>query len=210
MNEEIYARQLYLALQNKFQVRQNAISNFFRLRKKHESNSDIKISIEGAGVHWHCTVVKGMKQAAISSFDNSFRDLEYKGPEYFTSFKSNGQKAATGRTFNMNETIEAVVKWLEGKTVEELYSRFNFIDEKKRKLEGIKAEIIKFYPQLRDCPVKDVIEESFSFYSLWFTQATRSCRIYYYGYEADPRYLFNWEDTYNLKPQVLKRIEWAS
>ena len=186
---------MYLALQNKFHGRQNAISKFFRPGKKDESNPDIKISIEGAGVHWHCSVAIGTRQCVISCFDPSFMNLEYKGAEYYTSFESNGTDAATGRTFKRNNTIEAVKEWLDGKTVEELYFQFSFIDKNKRQLEGIKKEIIRLFPQLLECPVKDVTKEDFSGYSLWFKKENRSCRIYFYGYEAGPRWLFNWEDT---------------
>lgn len=202
--EEIYARQLYMALRSKCHGSRNAITKIFRLRKKHELIPDIKISIEGAGVHWRCCVTKGMRQATISCFDIDFMNLEYNGPEYFTHFKSNDQNAATGRTFDMSKTIEAVIKWVEGKTVEELYSKFSFIDEKKRQLEGIKKEIIESYPKIFDCPVKDIMEENFSQYSLWIKQENRSCRIYYYGYEVNPRYLFNWDDSLIFKTSTSK------
>src|SRR5688572_10602431 len=158
--EEIYAKQLYKVLQKKFYGRQNVIIKILRLEKNNESKSDIEIAIEGAGVHWHCKISKGMRQSIIYCFDIDFTNLEYKGPEYATSFEANGHVEARGRTFDMNRTIEAVTIWLEGKPVEQLYYKFSFIDEKKRQLEGIKMDIIKLNPQIIDCSVKDVIEEN--------------------------------------------------
>jgi len=193
--EEIYAKQLFNILQNKFYGRQNVITKILRLKKNNDSKSDIKISIEGAGVHWHCKVSNGMRQSNIYCLDIDFTNLEYKGPEYSTSFETNGHIETRGRTFDMNKTIEAVTIWLEGKTVEQLYSKFSFIDEKKRQLEGIKRDIIKSNPTILDCSVKDVIENIFSSHSLWVKKESRSCRVYYYGYELNPRYLFNWDDS---------------
>jgi hypothetical protein len=193
--EEIYAQQLYLELQNNFHGPQNVITKILRLKKNNEPKSDIKISIEGTGVHWHCKVSKGLRQSIIDCFDIDFTNLEYKGPEYATSFEANGHNEASGRTFDMNMTIEAVTIWLKGKTVEQLYSKFSFIEEKKRQLEGIKRDIIKSNPTIFDCSVKDVIEDNFSSYSLWVKKENRSCRIFYYGYELNPRYLFNWDDS---------------
>jgi len=194
--QEIYAKQLYQELQNKFHGRQNAITKILRLKKNNESNSDIKISIEGAGVHWQCKVSKGKRQSITHCFDVDFTNLEYKGPDYLTRFETNGHDEASGRTFDMINTIEAVTIWLEGKTVEDLYSKFSFIDEDKRKLEGIKTDIINLYPQILNSSVKDVFEEKFStLSSLWIKQESRSCRVYYYGYELNPRYLFNWDDS---------------
>jgi len=193
--QEIYAKQLYLELQNKFHGRQNAITKILRLKENNEPKSDIKISIEGAGVHWHCKVSKGIRQSIIYCFDIDFTNLEYKGPEYATSLETNGHREAGGRTFDINMTIEAVTIWLEGKTIEELYSKFNFIDERKRQLEGIKRDIIKSNPEILDSSVNDIMEENFSTHSLWVKKESRSCSVCYYGYELNPRYLFNWDDS---------------
>lgn len=191
--EEIYARRLYLDLKRKFSGEKTLIAKILKFIRRDSSNLETVISIDGAGVHWHCLVSKGNRRCCINCFDINFTDLYYRGPEYYTSFEINRQVKARGRTFDKNATIKAVEEWLENATLNNLYSHFPFIDEKKRKLENIRTEIITANPLLSANSPK-VVEEQFSSYSLWFKNENRGCRIYYYGYEQNPRYIFYWDD----------------
>jgi hypothetical protein len=84
---------------------------------------------------------------------------------------------------------------MKNKTTDQLYTRFHFVDEKKRSLEEIRTAIIKFEPAIFELPENTVVPEQFSSYSLWFKDRHRGCRIYYYGYEQHPRYTFFWDET---------------
>lgn len=191
--EEIYARQFYQELKNEFWGRQNPISKFLGL-KANETKSDIAITLKEAGTQSVCNITKETRQCSIHCFSNDWNDLKYIGPEFYTTYIENEKPIANGRTFDKLRTMDAIKNWLQNKTLDELYAKFEFIDEKKRQLETLRAAINKLSPQLATISQNAVAEESFSSYSLWFSNDNRSCRIYYYGYEPNPRYIFKWDD----------------
>jgi hypothetical protein len=191
--EEIYARQFYQELKNEFWGKQNPISKFLGL-PTNETKSEIAITIKEAGTQSECTITKEARQCSIHCFDIDRNDIKYKGPEFYTTFKLDGKSIANGRTFDKLKTMDAIKNWIQNKTVEELYSQFNFIDQNKRQLEKLRADINESNTQLLAISQNEVAEENFSSFSLWFKHDNRSCRIYYYGYEPNPRYIFNWDD----------------
>lgn len=190
---EIYARQFYQELKNEFWGKQNPISKFLGL-KANAPKSDIAITLKEAGTQYDCTISKAKRQCSIHCFDIDWINLKYKGPEFYTTFIENGKSIANGRTFDKQKTMDAIKNWMQNKTLAELYSNFNFIDEKKRQLEKLRTDINELSPQLLTISENAISEENFSSYSLWFKNDNRSCRIYYYGYEPNPRYIFKWDD----------------
>lgn len=188
--EEIYARQFYQELKDEFWGKQNPISKFLGLKPK----SDIGITLKEAGTQSECTITSQSRQCSIHCFDIDRRDLKYKGPEFYTTFIVDGKSIANGRTFDKYETMDTIRHWIQNKTIEELYSKFDFINQNKRQLEKLRADINASNTQLLTISQNEVVEENFSSYSLWFKHDNRSCRIYYYGYEPNPRYIFNWDD----------------
>ena len=196
--EEIYARQFYQELKNKFQVRQNPILKFLGLNPDNPK-SDIAITLKEAGTQSECTLTKQSRQCSIHCFDIDFVDLKYKGPEFYTDYLENGKSIATGRTFDKQRAMEAIKKWLQNKSLEELYSEFNFIDERKRQLEKLRTDINRSNPKLLTISKNEVTKGNFLSYDLWFKNDNRSCRIYYYGYELNPRFVFYWDDCIILE-----------
>lgn len=192
--EEIYARQFYQELKNKFWGKQNPISKFLGL-KANDPKSEIDITLKEAGTQSDCTITKATRQCSIHCFDIDWMNLKHKGPEIYTNFIENGKSIANGRTFDKHKTMDAIKNWIQNKTLDELYSKFDFIDEKKRQLEKLRAGINTSNAQLLAISQNEVTEESFSTYSLWFKNDNRSCRMYYYGYEPNPRCVFNWDDS---------------
>lgn len=185
---EIYARQFYQELKSEFWGEQNFISKLLGTKSK------IIITLNEAGTQSNCTLKKDSRLCSIHCFDPDWLNLSYKGPEFYTTYIEKGKSIAKGRTFNKLETIESIRNWLQNETLEELYSKFSFIDKKKRQLEKLRAEINNSNPNLHTISKNTVAIESFSSYSLWFKDDDRSCRIYYYGYEPNPRYIFKWDD----------------
>ena len=192
--EELYARQFYQELKNEFWGKQNSIVKFLG-PTTNEPKSDIGITLTEAGTQSQCTITRKLRQCSIHCFDIDRNDVEYKGPEFYTAFILNGKSIANGRTFDKHQTIDAIKNWIENKTIEELYSKFDFIDQNKRQLEKIRADINSVNTQLLAISQNEVAEGLFSSYSLWFKHNNRSCRIYYYGYEPNPRYIFHWDDS---------------
>lgn len=182
--EEIYARQLYQELEKEFCDSQNLS----------ELCPNIEISIEGAGVHWHCSVARHLNKCTISCFDVNFTNLDYKGAEFYTTFKINEQDVDEGRTFDRDITIAAIKNWIQNKPLEYLYSQYDFIDQEKRELEKIRNDINISNEQLLTISQNEVVIEFLSCYSIWFKDGNRSVKIYYDGYEAIATYIFNWDD----------------
>ncbi|MES2592562.1 MAG: hypothetical protein V4608_11810 [Bacteroidota bacterium] len=205
--EEIYAREFYQELKNKFWGKQNPISKFLGL-KANEPKSNFAIALKEAGTQSECIITKETRQCSIHCFANDWNDLKHKGPEFYTTYMENGKPIANGRTFDKLETVDAIKYWLQNKTLDELYSKFKFIDEKKRQLDRLRADINKLSPQLATISQNAVVEESFSSYNLWFSDDNRSCRIYYYGYEPNPRYIFKWDDCiiFETSSSDIKRL----
>ncbi len=191
--EEIYARQFYQELKNEFWGKQNPISKFLGLTTS-KPKSDISITLEEAGTQSNCTIKKESRQCSIHCFDIDRNDLQYKGPEFYTTFIIDEKSIANGRTFNRQRTMDAIKNWLQNKSLEELYSKFEFVDEKKRQLEKLRADINESNPHLLTISENAVVFENFSSHSLWFKNDNRSCEIYCYGYEPNPRYNFKWDD----------------
>ncbi len=191
--EEIYARQFYQELKEEFWGNQNPISKFFGLTPN-KLKSDIGISLKEAGTQSECTITKQSRQCSIHCFDIDRMDLKYRGLEFCTTFIADGKPITHGRTLDKLKTMQAIRNWIQNKTVEELYSNFDFIDQNKRQLEKLRAYINTSNTQLLTISQNEVAEEFFSSYSLWFKHENRSCRIYYDGYKPSPRYIFNWDD----------------
>ncbi len=192
--EEIYARQFYQELKNEFWSTQNPISKFLGL-KASEPKSDVSIALKEAGTQSQCTITKQSRQCSIHCFDIDRMNTKHEGPEFYATFLQDGKPVANGRTFNKGKAIEAIKYWIQNKTLEELYSQFGFIDEKKRQLEKLRSDINASNTQLLEIAQNEVSEENFSYYSLCFKDDNRSCEVSYYGYETNPRYIFNWDDS---------------
>lgn len=191
--EEIYATTLYKDLKNKFKTQQAFIFKFLNLTTD-TSKPSFEISVKKEGVHCQCAIATGQRKCTIACFHFDNTVLDYKGPEYCTSFEENGKPIAAGRTFSKQLTLNSIENWLENKTLEELYLSYSFIDEGKRKLQLLQKNINDANAKLTFISVNEVKEEYFSSYSLWFRHDNKSCKIYYYGYEENPRYVFNWDD----------------
>jgi len=180
-------------LKIEFWGKRNPISKFLGL-KSNEPKSDVAIMLKEAGTQSDCTITQDARQCSIHCFDTDYLNSKHRSPEFHTTYIENGKSIANGRTFDMRETMEAIKNWLQNRTIEELYARFSFIDKEKRELENLRAEINAANAQLRAISRNEVAIEGVASYHLWFKNDSRSCRIYYYGYESRPRYIFYWDD----------------
>ena len=75
-----------------------------------DKGKSIQISIEGAGVHWHCNLESQSRNAKIHCFEHRhYKDIK---PEYLISFDESEQNIAWGRTHNIEETIYSSEEWI--------------------------------------------------------------------------------------------------
>jgi hypothetical protein len=191
--EEQYARQLYQSLQKAFWGSSPSFLSLLGLT--HQGSHQPTISIEGAGVHWDCTVAKGSRSCLIHCFDINFTNIAYKGPEYYSQFKTNDQTEATGRTFSQSDTIAAASSWLQGQSLEELYHQLAFVDIEKRRLRTLMAELTTTYPALREAQQCEIIEDFFLSPTLYFKNGNRGCSVECVDYDHHMQYSFTWDET---------------
>jgi hypothetical protein len=168
--EEIQAGDLYNVLTQQFA----------------DSSPETKISIEGAGVHWTCTAVRGERRCSISSLF----------PEYSVSFDHQNQTQAMGRTLLKKDAVSAMSDWLQGHNLSELYAAFEFVDRHKRFLEKFWDDVVKTHPELEQCATIRLDKKYGEFHYLWFIAQDRSCRVYFYGQNQFPAYGFYWDECH--------------
>ncbi|MBX7221086.1 MAG: hypothetical protein K1Y36_14150 [Blastocatellia bacterium] len=107
--------------------------------------TDQSPTVEGAGVHWHCTVGKNQRACRINCFDLP------DGCDYFTSFKQDAVTVAYARHPSSEEALAAIAEWLDRVDLATLYDRYPFIDATKRSLERIRDEVNTAEPELEKC-----------------------------------------------------------
>lgn len=143
----------------------------------------IQISIEGAGVHWHCNLESQNRRAKIHCFEH--RHYEDIKPEYLISFDESEQNKAWGRTHDIEETIYSSHEWIKNKTIEELYKKYEFIDWCKRKIKGIERQLLNYQSTLKETEKRLISTWGSGLYDYEVTYKKRSCRLSGYG-EAEP------------------------
>jgi hypothetical protein len=159
------------------------------------------VSIDGAGVHWHCTLKRGRNLCSIACFDVGV-------PEYLTLFERDSEKVATGRTSSKLDTINAVDDWLQGRQLSWLYDRFRFVDQTKRALDSIREDMIARVPELTEATPAELQHDVCYIYHLWFSDGDRSCRISFYAKNDLPDAAFHWDrcDIFRFQTSDRKRL----
>lgn len=159
------------------------------------SDPEIDVSVKGEGVHWDCTARCGERSCSVTCFDS-------RGPEYLVSFEHNARRAAIGRTVSSIEAVAAVGEWLDGRRVEGLYERFDFVDRRKRSLTAIEAEVVESQPELCQRVSSELQHIGCDLFELWLKTQDRSCRISYYGRNPFPDAVFHWDECELLEIQT--------
>ncbi|MEM7114447.1 MAG: hypothetical protein AAF614_18575 [Chloroflexota bacterium] len=154
------------------------------------AKGSINVSIEGAGVHWHCTAAQGDSRCVIHCFDNFG-----KGAEYYTSFQRSSEEKATARITSRNDTLAAVLAWLQGETVAQMYQQFLFVDKRKRELHQIQKDLFRYNPRLHSEAQSWLKHKRGDSYVLHFRTDDRSCKLSFYSKSEAPDFVFSWDDT---------------
>ena len=148
---------------------------------------DAHSSIDGGGVHWHCSTSMTGRSSLVHCFA-----LPQEGPEYLTSFRREGEEIATARTSSPDDTVEAIMDWLNGADLRSLHDRYQFLDRAKRALTQIRDSILKIAPGLENgCELK---HWGSGIYYLWFRQTTRSAVMSFYGKNEIADVVCHWDD----------------
>ena len=144
------------------------------------------ISITGAVAHWNCTASRGNRMCVIHCLSQT---------NYAISFKMNDNCEAMGRTFQIEEILASINKWLEGQTVSDLYRTFPFVDRRKRYLKKLWSSAIEEYPELQQDTLIHLDQRHGDFYTLWFYANDRACKIDFYRHDQFPDCEFQWDET---------------
>jgi len=145
------------------------------------------ISIDGAGVHWHCAVERENSRCSIACFTSL-------GTEYYTDFIRDAADMATSRISSRDQTIDAVADWLEGCEIAELYERYPFVDQEKRALVRLRDQVVTMVPELRQSANCYLDHQIADIYYLRMTAGDRSCELSFYGKNELPDAKFFWHD----------------
>ena len=162
------------------------------------------VSIDGAGVHWHCTVRRDNSECSIACFTSP-------GPEYYTGFKRDSTEIATARIPSRDKTIDAVADWLDGSDLLDLHARYPFVDQTKRALSQLRDDVIASAPALLHSTQCELQHKMADIYYLRFKTDERSCEISYYGKNELPDAKFSWDgcQLFQYQPDDKPQLAWV-
>lgn len=175
-------------------------NDFYReLKQRYASASNIDITIEGAGVHWSCSITQNGRLCKVNCFIK--REYTLKTPEYYISFKREEKNIAVGRTTERNQILKAIDSWSSGVTLGQLHQEFPFVDFDKRSLIACEQELLAHCKRLHletQHQLHNVVGDQ---YELWFKKDDRACEISRY---KDSLYMnFYWDDCHLCRTKPL-------
>lgn len=177
------------------------LTNHFK--KEQES---IKITKNGAGVHWDCVIVLKNRKCKIHCFEH--RHYDDIRPEYLISFEEAEENKAWGRTFDIEETILSSADWIHNKDLDFLYEQYEFIDWQKRRIQEIEKQLIKNASEL--ALTENILEASWGsdLYDYCMNHNNRSCKLSGFGKTEPVSFTFYWEDCrlFELKQNDLSLL----
>lgn len=169
--QEKVAKDLYSRLLSEFGYNNNLLYKIF----KTDREPRLKITVEGAGVHWNCKIADGIRECVIHCFYYDWNDR--REVEYYILFNENNKTVATARTIEIKNVLNIIRDWMNYKTLAELYKSYKFVDEYKRKLNYIHNTIIGFDVELENCDA--LFEQSWSdFYDYTVSNGDKSIKYY--------------------------------
>lgn len=170
--EEHYAAALYSEMAKR--IAENAIT------------ADLNMS--GGGVNRKCFAECGTRSCTVHCFSSQ-------GPEYLVFFEQEAHENAAGRTASTSEATAAVVCWLEGNDLTQMYARFKFVDEVKRTLLAIAATAFEHCSELERLTTYDLQYYGSAIYKLKFKAIDRSCNISFWGKNRVSNCVFQWDES---------------
>lgn len=159
--------------------------------------SELSPTMDGAGVHWHCTVGRDDRECRINCF--TLRSDR----EFLTSFQQASEAVAYARIPSSDDTLAAVADWLNGAGLPDMYDRYRFIDARKRRLVQIHDEVIAVEPELDGLSETKLRQHAGDVYTLFFRGDGRSCDVSFHGKNEWPDAKFSWDacQLFQYQPQ---------
>lgn len=192
--EEEYARTLFQALEKRF-VKPSG--NEQPTLEGTSDDQEVRLTIEGGGIHWGCILTSHHRHAKISCAEIGRTDIkqpQYKGLMYDVTLYEE-EYAMRGRAFEQELAFRSIEDWLSGGSKEEVYSGYSFIDARKKKLIEVLDAIHTHCPTLREAVDEATVKEIRFQDHILVELNDRSCEAFFYGYEEHPRFSFMWDQT---------------
>ena len=155
-------------------------------------NELVRISKEGTGVHWNCSLELEDRKSKINCFE--FRNYEDIKPEYLISFEESGENKAWGRTYDIIETIKSSEEWINKGDRDILYQKFEFIDWYKRRIETIENQLLQFEPLLKQTKRELNSPWGSGLYDYSIEFKNRSCELNGFGEIEPTSFRMKWDD----------------
>lgn len=171
------------------------------------------VELDGAGVHWNCIVKMDDCEISIYSCDISYHpDEKGRTEEFIVSYLQKGEEVSCGRTSDRDILIKSVEIWLNEKSKEQLYSKFEFVDHDLRYFQKQESEWIVKFPELEQTSRKlenhgsGIVryEISYDNKSCWSTGFGELGELYF-GFTWDGCTIFETEAIREETAEVLKR-----
>ncbi len=162
------------------------ISNYFN-----ENELKIKISIDGVGVHWNCSISKENRKTVIHCFE--FQNHEIIKPEYLIEFREDVKIIAWGRTFQSQLVLQSCEDWIQSFSLDSMYDRHSFVDYNKRAINDIEKELIAIQPELKKAEI--ILESPWGsdLYDYSINYKDRSCTLI--DYSDQIKFSFHWDNS---------------
>jgi len=163
------------------------------------------IELDGAGVHWYCKVnIKSIK-VSVKSCDISYLKGN-QGPteEFIISYFRNDKEVACGRTSNRVNLIGSIDLWLNSKSKEQLYLKYDFVDHDLRTVENLEKTWIKKFPELGN--ISRVLEHTGSgIVRYQISNKDRSCWTTGFGHQGELYFGFVWDGCLIFETESIRR-----
>lgn len=196
-------------------VEKKIAKSLFSDIKIYFENFDIKpiIELDGDGVHWNCVLKMDEYEASIYSCDISYHpDEKGRTEEFIVSYIQKREEVSCGRTSNRDKLIKSVEIWLNYKSKEQLYNKFEFVDHDLRFFQKQESDWIYKFPELgRTSRILEYqgsgtvrYEISYDDRSCWSTGIGEKGEAYF-GFSWDGCTLFETETIREETAEVLKR-----
>jgi hypothetical protein len=153
--------------------------------------ASLALAMEGAGVHWHVDARAQARSCRVHAF-HYYRQ----GAEYYLVLFEGTQELASGRTRLIDEVAPVLQAWLlEETSLQELYSRFSFIDQQKRALEALRGKVDAVLERLGSARRCGLAQQLSDIYGLNVEGNERDCELEALGPGSEARCRFRHRGT---------------
>ncbi len=167
----------------------------------HDADVQIEVTNKGGGIQVSSRAGSTERSCTTHCFHVGSLAPGLLCPEFLTYFCEQANRVAVGRSQSESAMSSSVERWLRNASLEALYSEFQFVDEKKRRLSSIQDFVLHASPELE--PGSKIVmfhSRMPEFLNLHFQGETRSAVVYVAETRTHARFL--WDETELFRTEV--------